>query len=180
MSARPCALALTVLGIFGRLSPHPENFTPIGAAALFAGARLRGWQAWIVPLAAMTISNPLVGVIYGRQPFSRLTPAIYASLLVYVWLGRLLRATESPLRLGAAAFAGSLQFFLVTNFFVWLGSRFYAQTWAGLAACYTAALPFFGRSLAGDLVFTAVLFGLHAWASRAVFHAERVTVAPAL
>jgi hypothetical protein len=53
---------------------------------------------------------------------------------------------------------GSTQFFLITNFFVWLGHDVvYAHTFAGLIACYTEALPFFGWTLGGDLFYTAVL-----------------------
>jgi hypothetical protein len=42
----------------------------------------------------------------------------------------------------------------------------------GLFECYSAAIPFWGRTLAGDLVFTAVLFGLHASISRRFAMAE--------
>jgi len=88
-----------------------------------------------------------------------------------------LRATESPWRIGGAAALGSLQFFVITNFGVWLGAKFaYAHTLAGLAACYVAAIPFYGRTLASDLLYSAALFGLHAWLSRTVARAERVAV----
>jgi hypothetical protein len=90
-----------------------------------------------------------------------------------VWIGRKLAVSESPIRIGGAAFICSLQFFLITNFAVWYGSGFYEQSMAGLAACYTAAIPFWGRTLAGDLIFTAVLFGLHAFLSRRIAMAER-------
>ena len=73
---------------------------------------------------------------------------------------------------------GSLQFFLLTNLGVWLvgDGHLYPRTPAGLMACYVAALPFFGRTLAADLGYATVLFGLHAWLSRRVFPAERVPV----
>jgi hypothetical protein len=89
-----------------------------------------------------------------------------------------LRNTESPLKIGSAAAVGSLQFFLISNFGVWLKfPQSYAHTLGGLGACYTAAIPFYGRTLAADLLYSAALFGLHAWLSRRVARTELVAQA---
>ncbi len=93
--------------------------------------------------------------------------------MISVWIGRRLQATQSPLRIGAACLACSAQFFLISNFGTWLGN-FYPHTLAGLGLCYTAAIPFFGRTLASDLFYSGVLFGLHAWLSRRLHTAEQV------
>jgi hypothetical protein len=70
---------------------------------------------------------------------------------------------------------GSVQFFLISNFGVWLKfPQSYAHTLSGLAACYVNAIPFYGRTLAADLLYSAALFGLHAWLSRRVARAELV------
>ena len=177
-TVRPMALSLVVLGTVSRLLPHPPNMTAIGAASLFSGARLRGWQAFLVPLACMLVTDPLLGFLYGFRPFSWVTPFIYAAFLINVGLGRWLAHTTQPTRIGALAVFGSLQFFLLSNFGVWLvgDGHVYPSTLAGLTACYVAALPFFGRTLVGDLGYAAVLFGLHAWLSHRVFPAERVTL----
>ena len=168
---RPVALTLAILGAVARLLPHPPNFTPVGGASLFAGARLPGWLAYLLPILVMAATDPLLG------GYSRSTPYVYASFLISVWIGRRLQATENPVRIGGAALLCSLQFFFITNFGVFL--RAYPHTWAGFMKCYTLALPFFGRTLAGDLITTAVLFGLHAWLSRAVFTEEQVSLAQA-
>jgi len=163
-------LGLTVLGALARLVPHAPNFTPVGGLSLFAGGRLRGWQAYVLPLALMAVTDPLVGGYSFASPF------IYASFMINVWIGsRMLRGTENPWRIGAAATIGSLQFFIITNFGVWLKfPETYTHTFQGLATCYAAALPFYGRTLAADLLFSAALFGLHAWLSRRVGASERV------
>ena len=57
---RPLALSLTVLGALVRLIPHPANFAPVGGVSLYAGARLRGWQAFAVPLLLMALTDPLM------------------------------------------------------------------------------------------------------------------------
>jgi hypothetical protein len=173
-AVRPLALALTILSGLARLLPHPPNFTPVGSMSLFAGARLKGWWAYLVPLAMMAITDPLLHLLFGIPGYTTASPFIYASFLINVWIGRKLAVSENPVRIGGAAFLCSLQFFVITNFVVWYGSSFYAHTWAGLAECYSSAIPFWGRTLAGDLVFTAIIFGLHAFLSRRISVAERV------
>ena len=168
-TARPLAIGLVILAALIRVTQH-WNFAPVGALSLFAGARLRGWKAYLLPLALMAVTDPLLG------GYSFATPFVYGSFLIYVWMGTRLRSTEQPVRIGAAAVAGSLQFFLITNFAVWLGSAAtYPHTLSGLVACYVAGIPFYGRTLASDLFYSGVLFGLHAWLSRKVVRAELVT-----
>ena len=165
---RPVASGLTVLGAMARLLPHLPNFSPVGSISLFAGARMRGWQAYVLPLVLMAVTDPLVG------GYSAATPLIYASFLINVWIGSRLRGTENPLWIGTGIAAGSLQFFLLTNF-AWLtGSAMYPHTLAGVMQCYAAALPFYGRTLASDLLYSGALFGLHAWLTRVVARSERV------
>ena len=167
-SMRPVACGLTVLGAVARLLPHLPNFSPVGSISLFAGARMRGWQAYVLPLVLMAVTDPLVG------GYSAATPLIYASFLINVWIGSRLRGTENPLWIGTGVAAGSLQFFLLTNF-AWLtGSAMYPHTLAGVMQCYVAALPFYGRTLASDLLYSGALFGLHAWLTRMVARSERV------
>jgi Family of unknown function (DUF6580) len=166
---RPLAIALLVVGAFIRVIQH-WNFAPVGALSLFAGARLRGWQAWVLPLALMAITDPLLG------GYSVATPLVYASFLVNVWIGTRLRQSENPLWIGSAAVAGAVQFFLLTNFAPLAESTLYPHTWEGIVACYTAGVPFFWRTLASDLLYSGVLFGLHAWLSRTVARSERVAV----
>jgi hypothetical protein len=171
---RPVALTLTVLGAIVRLLPHPPNFAPVGATSLFAGARLPVWQAYLVPLALMAITDPIMAGIYHVPAYSPYQVFVYGSFLIAVWLGRRLRATESIPRIAAVSVINSMQFFLITNFGSWLWFPGYPKTAAGLASSYNSAIPFFGRTLASDLIFTAILFGLHAWLSRTVAARERV------
>src|ERR1700730_4583269 len=98
--ARPLAIGLLILGSLIRVTQH-VNFAPVGAMSLFAGARLRGWTAYAVPLALMAITDPLLG------GYSMLTPLVYLSFLISVFIGTRLRHTESPLAIGAGAIAGS-------------------------------------------------------------------------
>ena len=166
--ARPLAIGLMILGALVRVTQH-GNFAPVGAMSLFAGARLRGWQAYALPLALMIGTDPFLG------GYSIATPLVYASFLISVWIGSLLRQSENPLAIGGCAIAGSVKFFLLTNL-PWLMPGRYPRGLAGVLASYTAGVPFFWRTLGSDLLYSAILFGLHAWLSRTVARRERVAV----
>jgi len=136
-----------------RLVPHPPNFTPIGAMALFGGAFFgRRWLAFAAPLAAMVLSDSVLGFYSGFW-------ITYLAVALIVLIGGLALSRVSPLRVGSAAVASSVTFFLVSNFGTWALSGMYPHTAAGLDACYAAAIPFFQNTLAGDLFYATLLFG---------------------
>jgi hypothetical protein len=136
-----------------RLVPHPPNFSPIDAMALFSGAYLgRRWLAFAAPLAALVLSDFVLGFYHG-------VATVYATVALIVMIGWWVSTRRTPLRVGAAAVASSVVFFVITNFGMWLFSGFYPVSWPGLVACYAAAIPFFQNTLAGDLFYTVLLFG---------------------
>jgi hypothetical protein len=136
-----------------RLVPHPPNFTPIGAMALFSGAYFgRRWLAFVAPLAAMALSDAVLGFYSGFW-------VTYLAIGLIVLIGRFALTRISPSRVGGAAIASSVTFFVVSNFGTWALSGMYAHTISGLAACYVAAIPFFQNTLAGDLFYATLLFG---------------------
>jgi hypothetical protein len=170
-------LGLTALAALYRLIPYHVsalrdsyawNLTPVGALALFAGSRLRSHYAYLLPLAAMFLSDlllikPLADM--SMSAFSAWRPVIYASFALYVVLGRLVGRDEwSPFVIGGAALLGGAQFFLVSNFVVWLsgGGLGFPHTLEGLGQTYLAAIPFYRNTVAGDLIFSGLFFGLYA------------------
>ena len=160
------ALALIMIAAALRVAPHPWNFTPVGAMALFSGAVLKDRRlALLVPLVALFAGDVFIG-------FHKLIPVVYASFLLNVLIGRFFANRRTVLRIGAATLLGSAQFFLVTNLAVWWLLNSYAKTAAGLATCYLAGLPFFWNTLAGDACYAALLFGGFALAEQ-VFPALR-------
>jgi hypothetical protein len=145
----------------------PWQLTAVGALGLFAGARLRSRASFLVPVAAMLVSDllmwkPLADA--GYPTFGRLTLLHYGIFLLYAVIGRFLTEKSSPLWIGGASLAGSVQFFLLSNFSVWFfgDGVTYAKTLSGLAQCYAAGIPFFQNTVAGDLGFCALFFGLYA------------------
>src|SRR5579859_2436405 len=103
-------LSLIILAAALRLAPHPWNFTPVGAIALFSGAMVRLRRAaYLFPLLVMCVTDLITG-------FNKLSPLVYASFVLSVVIGRLLIQNRHLLRIGLATFLGALQFFLLTNF----------------------------------------------------------------
>jgi hypothetical protein len=155
-----------------RLLPHPWNFSPVGAMALFAGAHFnKKGQAFLVPLAALFLSDMFLGFYRGMA-------FIYVSFCINVVLGLMIHNRRHVGPIAGAALLGSVQFFVITNFASWVsGHNMYPMTPAGLAQCYTAALPFFSWTLAGDAFFTALLFGSFALAERKIPALQTISAA---
>jgi hypothetical protein len=166
------AVGLTVVSAAGRLIPHVPNVTPLGASCLFAGSRIGGIMSYLLPLVVMLLTDPIVGSAGGaRSGYSSTSLVVYACFMINVWIGRRLVRTVTATRVGSAAFLCSLQFYLLTNLAVWFQSsgrvgHLYARNLSGLLECYAAALPFWGRTLAGDLFFSGALFGMYALLAR--------------
>jgi hypothetical protein len=163
----PCGLVLCAAIM--RIAPHPDNFSPISAIALFGGAYFsRKSLALVVPFLALWASDLyLNNVIYAQyfEGFTWYTSLwIYAAFALAMLLGAGFLQKVTPTKVFFTSLAASLLFFGVTNFDVWINSGMYPKNMAGLVACYTAALPFFQQTLAGDLFYTSVLFGIYEWA----------------
>jgi len=153
------ALLLLVIAVASRVVPHPWNFTPMIAVALFAGARLpRAWMAAVATLGCLALGDLAVGVFPYEGMYW-----VYAPMLAVALIGRTLVGRRTISATLVAAIASGLVFFIVSNFGVWLGDM-YPHSAAGLVDCYVAALPFYRNQIVGDLVFTGGLFGLHALA----------------
>lgn len=162
----PILVLLILLAAASRLLPHWPNFTPVGAMALFGAATFpRKWMAFVVPFLALYLSdialNNLIYAEYYKGFYWGFSAWVYLGFLLTILLGfGLLRGkTFSWLRLGGSIGAGSLVFFLLTNFGVWMSSSIYPPNAAGLLAAYAAGLPFLLNSVAGNLFFGGILFG---------------------
>jgi len=153
-------LAIIALAAALRIAPHPWNFAPVGAMALFSGAMIRSRRlAFLFPLLALFAGDIFIG-------FHKLMPVVYASFLLSVAIGFWLRNRRTVARIGAATLFGAIQFFLITNFAVWAFDFSYPRNGAGLLACYAAGVPFFWNTLAGDAVYATLFFGSFALAER--------------
>jgi hypothetical protein len=155
---------LVSFGILGRWFQVQWNATPTAALALFAGFLFTQRRtALLVPVAILALSN----LVLDSYQYAGEMLAVYGSFLIPAALGQLVRRRFTALRVISCTLASSVLFFLITNFTVWVHHRgaAYADSFAGLVACYEAGLLFFRWMLAGDLVFASVIFGTYAVAT---------------
>lgn len=143
-----------VVCTIARILPHPANFTPIGAIALFGGVYLSKRQALFAPIISMLISDFVIG--FDSLP---MRISIYGSILVEVLLGFWLKKNKNTYSIITSSLLSSLVFFFITNFSVWYFGSMYSKSISGLMDCYILAIPFFKNTLIGDLFYTGIFFG---------------------
>lgn len=145
-------LGFIIIGIVGRLIPHPPNFTPINALALFGSCYLGNrWLAVLILLSSLFLSDVILG-------FHSVMPFVYLSFTLTIMMGWRLR-NKTFHHIPTVCLASSFLFFFITNFGVWLTNVLYPKTLIGLEMCYLAAIPFLTNQLLGDLTYTFLLFG---------------------
>ena len=134
-----------------RIFPHPPNFTPILALAIFGGAYFPNKIAALtLPVIAMFLSDLILG--FHSQMY-----VVYGTIVILSFLGNIIK-TKNIKNLAISGLVGSLFFFIITNFSVWISGSLYPLTFDGLIQCYIMAIPFFHNTLISTLLFISVLF----------------------
>lgn len=127
-----------------RIIPHPPNFTPIIAVAIFAPRIVKHIPTVICcTLLAMFIAD----IYWGLHSYMIW---IYTSIIMCTLLA-------TKIKLLPMAFIGPVMFFIVTNFAVWT-SGYYGLTFTGLVACYIAAIPFFYMTLLSTFLYVSSFY----------------------
>jgi hypothetical protein len=160
-------IVMIVLAALSRLIPHPPNFSPVEAMALFGGAYFaKRWLGIVMPLVAMFISDIALGFVNGGLYLEHFTSLpfflVYGCIALSSLMGFGMRGKVNASRVVAYSVVGSILFFLVTNFGVWLTASTMPGSEAciaGIVPCYVSAIPFFQWSLLGTLFYSAILFG---------------------
>lgn len=151
-------LVFILLGALSRLIPHPYNFTPVAAMALFCGTYVLDKKySFLVPFAVMLFGDILLEIFQGTG-FHNQMIWVYGSVALITCMGFFLRGREQRQTIMVASLTGSMLFFFITNFGVWLNG-FYGYTLSGMGQCYVAAIPFFKGTVMGDLFYNLVFFG---------------------
>jgi len=154
---------LIALGVAGRLLPHPPNFTPMAAIALFAGfIFVKRYMAFIAVIVTMLLCDYFAfGSLSANWFGSKSMFVVYLALLFPIVFKNFLQKKLGVLKIAGAALASSIIFFLTTNFAVWAFSPMYTKNFDGLVLCYTMAIPFFQNTVAGNLLWSGVIFGTY-------------------
>jgi hypothetical protein len=159
------ATVLVVLATFARFIPHPPNFAPLAAVALFAGGVMTNrWLALALPLAILLLSDSILGM-YPDMPI------VYLAFALTTMLGFSLNTESQWTLIFRKSMVAALMFFVVTNLGVWAVTGLYPHTREGLRACFIAAVPFFQNTLISTVLFTVMLFACQrllerVWAAR--------------
>ena len=137
------------LGIFlslalSRFIPHPPNFTSLIALSFYVPA-IFGFRFLPLVIISFAVTDFFIG-------FHTLTLFTWGSVLLIGIIPKYLNHTI--LKRVSGAFAGSLLFFIITNFGVWLiGSH---SNSLGLVETYFVALPFFGYSMVSTILYSFI------------------------
>ena len=152
----------------GRALPHPYNFTPLIAVTLLSSYSLSNkFLAITIPLVGFWLSDLFMNnYIYAGYytDFSFFNAGMlwtYGAIVLVALMGSSFLNKISSAKVILASLSGSTIFYIISNFGVWILSPMYAKTLIGLVQCYSLALPFYGTSLLGDLVYSAILFGAY-------------------
>ena len=162
-------IGLILILALARLIPHPANFTPIIAVAITSGYFFKNINlSYATLLVSMLMADLFIG-FYENMIF------VYVSLLIITFIFHKISGKVNFKNLFIYGFAGSLIFFIVSNFGVWLlGSPglndvVYEKSLSGLVECYILAIPFFGNTFLSTLIFAYpamyIYKSLPAWSS---------------
>lgn len=127
-----CSLAAVFLS---RLHVLPANVSAVGSFGFFGNPLL-----YLLSIIAFDV---LVGGFYTGFWFT------YLGFAMYPLLGLL--AKKQPQRAWLLLPVASFLFFAISNFGSWY--YFYPRTAAGFVFCYSLAIPFYARTVIGDLGF---------------------------
>ncbi len=174
------AYLVLLLAVLSRILPHSFhavswNFTAIGGGLLFFGSKMRDSRspAWMTAVKLGSALAALIATDYYLTVFAfgyAFHPAAY--LVTWLWyaavclLGMGLLQKPSVLKVAAGVLASATSFFVLSNFAVWAGEALYPRSLAGLASCYTAAIPFYRNDLVSTALVATTLFGLPVLATK--------------
>lgn len=157
-------ITIILLAAASRLIPHPNNFAPLGAMALFSGYYFtKKWQAFGITIASWWLADLFLNNIVYSFMFKEFTwvsqsfITVAIALLVILVISKLVIKKADVQSILVASILSSIAFFLITNFGTFL--QYYPQNSNGLLAAYTAGIPFFTNTILGDLVYSAIMFG---------------------
>ena len=153
--------------VFTLQAPDLSNFSPIMALAFCSGVYFQRRWLWIIPVAALLLSDLYINYYYAttyRYEWTLRDNLIrIACFGVGLGLGLVVAKRRSWMGLLGGLLGSSVVFYLATNTAAWKVDPAYAGTWAGWVQAmtvghpqYPSTLSFYRNTLASDLFFTGV------------------------
>ncbi|GEO07686.1 hypothetical protein SAE01_01820 [Segetibacter aerophilus] len=149
---------LIVAAAFTRMFPHAPNFTAVGAIAVFGGSVIKDKKlAFLMPLGALLLSDVCLQLFTETKGFYGTTQFfVYAAFIIITALSTFMQKRSVTNIALAAVWSGAI-FFVLSNMGVWASSNFYPKSFAGLSACYAAAIPFYKNEFFGNFILNSIM-----------------------
>ena len=145
-------ISIVLILIFSRLIPHPPNFTPVIAVAVLSNYFFKNiYMSLSVLFISLFLSDLMIG-LYKNMLF------VYFSIFVVSIIFFIYLRFVNYKNLLFASFLGSLIFFFISNFGVWLLGNLYEKNLDGLLECYFLAIPFFKNTILSTIFYTFLTF----------------------
>lgn len=145
-----------------RFVPHPDDFSAIFGALIYAGWAFPKRRGLLVTLAALILSDLVLTPLVYHTQVGGSQSIVWLAFLSVACTGWLLRAKLSVRRGIVVCLLAPTLFWVIANFGVWIAGTLYPRSWSGLIQCYAAAVPFYKHELASTILSGVVLFGLDA------------------
>lgn len=149
-------IIVSIIGFASRLLPHMANFSPLASIILFTGVYATNKKYFILPFIALFISDIFIGFYKWEIMLS-----VYLSLGLIYLLSYFVKKEKNILNITSATLASALLFFLITNLAVWYFGDWYTKDLAGLMLNYSLAIPFFKATLASNIFYSSLMFGVY-------------------
>ena len=173
-----------IAAAFYRIIPNkPEGFAPQMAMALLGGALIKDKKwAFILPVLSLFISDLAFQLLYQAGLTSKLgfydgQWVVYLAFISITAFGFLMKRVNM-LNVAFFSIAGSIFFFLITNYITWEVGQGLARphTFEGLMLCYGDGIAFYrqfglikgfdANFILGDIIWAFILFGLYSLLTR--------------
>jgi len=141
-------ISLILILAISRLIPHPPNFTPIIAVAIMSSCFFKNINLSIIILViSMLLSDLFIGFYYNIF-------FVYFSLILITIIFFKINKKINYKTLLIFSFFGSLIFYIISNFGVWMLGNLYEKNVSGLINCYVLAIPFFKNTFLSTALFS--------------------------
>lgn len=169
-------LLLVSASLYRIIPTRPFGFAPQMSMALLGGAVIKDKKwAFILPVFSLFISDLIFYVLHAAGLTDMLgfydgQWGIYLAFILITAFGFLMKKIN-VLNVAAFSIAGSVIFFLFTNFITWKVGQGFArpQTFEGLMQCYGDGIAFYrqfglingfaANFILGELIWSFILFG---------------------
>lgn len=167
------AIVLILVAVSTRILPHPQNFTAIGAMALFGSAYFSKKNlAMLIPFLALFLSDIFLNYIKYDVGFGWWSLATYLSFGLAFLVGTVILKQVNVKNVFLGSLGVSVVFFLVSNAISWLFDPIYSKDFNGLMTSLIAGIPFFQNELAANLLYSALMFGVYTFSVKQIESAK--------